>query len=41
MLFRSWNNLNVEHIIIAIFTVGIVGLMLESLLVMLANRFKY
>ena len=40
-VWDEWNNLNVEHIIIAIFVVGIVGLLLEQCLVMLANRFKY
>jgi nitrate/nitrite transport system permease protein len=40
-VWDEWNNLNVEHIIIAIFVVGIVGLLLENLLVMLANRVKY
>ena len=40
-VWDEWNNLNVEHIIIAIFTVGIVGLLLENMLVMLANRVKY
>jgi len=40
-VWDEWNNLNVEHIIIAIFTVGIIGLLLEMLLVKLANRVKY
>jgi len=40
-IWDEWNNLNVEHIIIAIFTVGIIGLLLEYLLIMLANRVKY
>ena len=40
-VWDEWNNLNVEHIIIAIFVVGIVGLALEQLLVMLAKRFRY
>jgi nitrate/nitrite transport system permease protein len=40
-VWDEWNNLNVEHIIIAIFTVGIVGLLLEYLLIALANRVKY
>ncbi len=40
-VWDEWNNLNVEHIIIAIFVVGIVGLLLENLLVMLAKRVKY
>ncbi|HEY6095872.1 MAG TPA: nitrate ABC transporter permease [Gallionellaceae bacterium] len=40
-VWDEWNNLNVEHIIIAIFVVGIVGLLLEKLLVSLAGRFKY
>lgn len=40
-VWDEWNNLNVEHIIIAIFVVGIVGLMLEQVLVWLGNRFEY
>lgn len=40
-VWDEWNNLNVEHIIIAIFTVGIIGLLLETMLVQLAKRFKY
>ncbi|MHB9117796.1 MAG: nitrate ABC transporter permease [Burkholderiales bacterium] len=40
-VWDEWNNLNVEHIIIAIFVVGIVGLLLEQGLVMLAKRFSY
>ena len=40
-VWDEWNNLNVEHIIIAIFVVGIVGLLLEMLLVQIAKRFKY
>ena len=40
-VWDEWNNLNVEHIIIAIFVVGIVGLLLEQILVMLAKRFSY
>ena len=34
-VWDEWNNLNVEHIIIAIFVVGIVGLLLEQLLLLL------
>ena len=37
----EWNNLNVEHIIIAIFVVGIVGLLLEQFLVYIAKKFSY
>ena len=40
-VWDEWNNLNVEHIIIAIFVVGIVGLLLEQLLLLLAKRFEY
>ena len=40
-VWDEWNNLNVEHIIIAIFVVGIVGLLLEQCLVLLAKRFRY
>ena len=40
-VWDEWNNLNVQHIIIAIFTVGIVGLLLELGMVALARRFDY
>ncbi len=40
-VWDEWNNLNVEHIIIAIFVVGIVGLLLEQALILLAKRFSY
>ncbi len=40
-VWDEWNNLNVAHIIIAIFIVGIVGLLLEQALMVLANRFSY
>ena len=37
-VWDEWNNLNVEHIIIAIFVVGIVGLTLEQALILLARK---
>jgi nitrate/nitrite transport system permease protein len=40
-VWDEWNNLNVEHILIAIFVVGIVGLLLEQLLLLIARRFDY
>ncbi|HEX7972133.1 MAG TPA: nitrate ABC transporter permease [Thiobacillus sp.] len=40
-VWDEWNNLNVAHIIIAIFVVGIVGLLLEQMLMVLAKRFSY
>jgi nitrate/nitrite transport system permease protein len=40
-LWDEWNNLKVEHIVIAIFIIGIVGLVLEVLLMQLAQRFTY
>ena len=40
-VWDEWNNLDVAHIIIAIFVVGIVGWMLEQLLMLLAKRFQY
>ncbi|WP_313621019.1 nitrate ABC transporter permease [Achromobacter sp.] len=40
-LWDEWNNLKVEHIVIAIFVIGVVGLLLETLLVALARRFTY
>jgi ABC-type nitrate/sulfonate/bicarbonate transport system permease component len=36
-VWDEWNNLKVEHIIIAIFVIGIVGLMLEQALILLAK----
>ena len=40
-VWDEWNNLNVEHILIAIFIVGIVGLLLEQALMLVAKRFNY
>ncbi len=40
-VWDEWNNLNVAHIIIAIFVVGIVGLLLEQGLMLIARRFNY
>ncbi|WP_098020900.1 nitrate ABC transporter permease [Orrella dioscoreae] len=40
-VWDEWNNLNVAHIIIAIFVIGIVGLLLELLLVKLAARLTF
>ncbi|MEO5772285.1 MAG: nitrate ABC transporter permease, partial [Burkholderiaceae bacterium] len=40
-VWDEWNNLNVKHILIAIFIIGIVGLLLEQLLVGIAKRFTY
>ena len=40
-VWDEWNNLNVQHIIIAIFVIGIVGLALEQCLMLLARRFSY
>jgi nitrate/nitrite transport system permease protein len=40
-VWDEWNNLKVEHIIIAIFVIGIVGLLLEQALILLAKRFSY
>ncbi|RZS56636.1 nitrate ABC transporter permease [Sphaerotilus mobilis] len=40
-LWDEWNNLNVAHILIAIFVIGGVGLLLEALLVAFARRFEY
>jgi nitrate/nitrite transport system permease protein len=37
-VWDEWNNLKVEHIIIAIFVIGIVGLLLEQMLILLAKR---
>lgn len=40
-VWDEWNNLNVAHIIIAIFVVGFVGLLLEQALIQVARRFTY
>ena len=40
-VWDEWNNLNVEHIIVAIFVVGLIGLLLEQTLLLLARRFQY
>ncbi len=40
-VWDEWNNLKVEHIIIAIFTIGVVGLLLEQALMLAARRFSY
>lgn len=40
-VWDEWNNLNVQHIIIAIFVIGIVGLALEAALVAIAQRFSF
>jgi nitrate/nitrite transport system permease protein len=40
-VWDEWNNLNVKHIIVAIFVIGIVGLLLEQLLIWIAGRFSY
>jgi nitrate/nitrite transport system permease protein len=40
-VWDEWNNLNVQHIIIAIFVIGIVGLALEQMLMYVAKRFSF
>ncbi len=40
-VWDEWNNLNVAHIIVAIFVIGFVGLLLEWLLMAIARRFDY
>ncbi len=40
-VWDEWNNLKVENIIVVIFIVGIVDLLLEQALMLLANRFSY
>ncbi|MGE5450799.1 MAG: nitrate ABC transporter permease [Acidobacteriota bacterium] len=40
-VWDEWNNLNVAHILIAIFVIGIVGLLLEQALVSVAKRFSF
>ena len=40
-VWDEWNNLNVPHIIIAIIVIGLVGLILEQILVSIARAFTY
>jgi nitrate/nitrite transport system permease protein len=40
-VWDEWNNLNVKNIIIAIFVIGMVGLVLEYALIKLASAFTY
>lgn len=40
-VWDEWNNLNVKNIIVAIFTIGIVGLLLEFALIKLATAFTF
>ena len=40
-VWDEWNNLNVKHILIAIFVIGVVGLALEWALISIARRFSY
>jgi nitrate/nitrite transport system permease protein len=40
-VWDEWNNLNVKHILIAIVVIGVVGLLLEMLLISIAKRFSY
>ena len=40
-VWDEWNNLNVKNIIIAIFVIGLVGLVLEYALIKLASAFTF
>jgi nitrate/nitrite transport system permease protein len=40
-VWDEWNNLNVKNIIIAIFVIGLVGLILEYMLIKLASAFTF
>ena len=40
-VWDEWNNLNVTHILIAILVIGVVGLLLEWMLISIAKRFSY
>jgi nitrate/nitrite transport system permease protein len=40
-VWDEWNNLNVAHIIVAIFVIGLVGLLLEWTLMAVARRYDY
>lgn len=40
-VWDEWNNLKVEHIVIAIFVIGFVGLLLEQALLLIARKFSH
>ena len=40
-VWDEWNNLKVDHILIAIFVIGMVGLALEQALIFLARRVSH
>ncbi len=40
-VWDEWNNLKVENILIAIVVIGVIGLLLEQALLLLASRFDY
>jgi nitrate/nitrite transport system permease protein len=40
-VWDEWNNLKVENILLAIFVIGVIGLLLEAGLMWLAQRFSY
>jgi len=40
-VWDEWNNLKVDHIIIAIFVIGIVGLVLEQGLILIARKVSH
>ena len=40
-VWDEWNNLNVQHIIVAIFVIGAVGLLLEQTLMWIARRYGH
>lgn len=40
-VWDEWNNLNVPHILIAIVVIGVVGLVLEQALMLVARRFSF
>lgn len=40
-LWDEWNNLNMEHILVAIVVIGAVGMLIEQGMTLIANRFDY
>jgi nitrate/nitrite transport system permease protein len=40
-VWDEWNNLSLEHILLAIFVMGLVGLILDGLMTRLGRRFEY
>ena len=40
-LWDEWNNMNVEHILVAVFVIGVVGMLLDAALLALGRRYSH